>query len=85
MTFLFRICRLIRWSTYIRLLKPALLPPDRRYSREFVHNTAWDMRSGSRHDRNNFGVSWNGEVGDGGVVVGKDVLITTDAEALLED
>lgn len=36
-------------------------------------------------DRNDFGVSWNGEMEDGGVVVGKDVLITIDVEALLED
>ena len=36
-------------------------------------------------DRNDFGVSWNGEMEKGGVVVGKDVLITIDVEALLED
>ncbi len=35
-------------------------------------------------DRNDFGVSWNGEMEKGGVVVGKDVLITIDVEALLE-
>ncbi len=35
-------------------------------------------------DRNDFGISWNGELEKGGVVVGKDVLITIDVEALLE-
>ncbi|HSF15837.1 MAG TPA: YceI family protein [Vicinamibacteria bacterium] len=35
----------------------------------------------NRHD---FGVSWNGELENGGVVVGHDVLITLDAEAILE-
>ena len=35
-------------------------------------------------DRNDFGISWNGELEEGGVVVGKDVLITIDVEALLE-
>ena len=36
----------------------------------------------NRHD---FGVSWNGELDKGGVVVGNDVFITVDAEALLDD
>ena len=36
-------------------------------------------------DRNDFGVSWNGELEKGGVVAGKDVLITIDVEALLEE
>jgi len=36
-------------------------------------------------DRNDFGVSWNSEMEKGGVVVGKDVLITIDVEALLEE
>ena len=35
-------------------------------------------------DRNDFGVSWNGELEKGGVVAGKDVFITIDVEALLE-
>ena len=35
-------------------------------------------------DRNDFGISWNGELEKGGVVAGKDVLITIDVEALLE-
>ena len=35
----------------------------------------------NRHD---FGVSWNAPMKDGGVVVGSDVLITIDAEAILE-
>ncbi len=35
-------------------------------------------------DRNDFGISWNGELEKGGVVVGKDVLVTIDVEALLE-
>ncbi len=36
-------------------------------------------------DRNDFGMTWNGEMEKGGVVVGKDVLITIDVEALRED
>jgi polyisoprenoid-binding protein YceI len=36
----------------------------------------------NRHD---FDVSWQGELDKGGVVVGNDVFITLDAEALLED
>ena len=35
-------------------------------------------------DRRDFGVSWNGALELGGVVVGHDVLITVDAEAVLE-
>ena len=35
-------------------------------------------------DRNDFGVSWNGDMENGGVVVGNKVLITIDVEALLE-
>jgi len=35
-------------------------------------------------DRRDFGVSWNGDLERGGVVVGHDVLITVDAEALLQ-
>jgi polyisoprenoid-binding protein YceI len=35
----------------------------------------------NRHDWN---VSWNSDMKDGGVVVGDDVLITIDAEAILE-
>ncbi|MBI4465965.1 MAG: YceI family protein [Acidobacteria bacterium] len=35
----------------------------------------------NRHD---FGVSWNAPMQDGGMVVGDDVLITLDAEAILE-
>jgi polyisoprenoid-binding protein YceI len=35
----------------------------------------------SRHDWN---VNWNADMKDGGVVVGGDVLMTIDAEAILE-
>ena len=35
-------------------------------------------------DRNNFGIDWNAEMKDGGVVVGSEVLIAIDAEAILE-
>jgi polyisoprenoid-binding protein YceI len=35
-------------------------------------------------DRRDYGVSWNGDLERGGVVVGHDVLITVDAEALLQ-
>jgi len=35
--------------------------------------------------RQDFGVNWNGDLEKGGVVVGNDVLITVDAEALLDD
>ena len=43
----------------------------------FVANTVIN-----RHD---FGVSWNGDLENGGVVVGSDVLIRVDAEAILDD
>jgi len=47
-----------------------------------------DTRAGftatTKLNRHNFGVSWNSEMKDGGVVVGDDVLITIDAEAILE-
>ena len=36
-------------------------------------------------DRNDYGVSWNGALENGGLVVGNDVLITIDAEAILDD
>ena len=35
-------------------------------------------------DRADFGVRWNGSLEQGGVVVGDDVLITVDIEALLQ-
>ena len=35
-------------------------------------------------DRQSFGMSWNGDLEKGGMVVGNDVHITIDAEALLE-
>ncbi|HZU38741.1 MAG TPA: YceI family protein, partial [Gemmataceae bacterium] len=35
-------------------------------------------------DRHDFGVSWNSAMEDAGVVVGSDVLITVDVEAILE-
>lgn len=38
----------------------------------------------TRLDREDFGVSWNGSLEQGGVVVGRDVLITIDIEALLQ-
>jgi polyisoprenoid-binding protein YceI len=45
------------------------------------------VRSGfvatARIDRHDFGVSWNSPLADGGFVVGDDVLITIDAEAVL--
>jgi polyisoprenoid-binding protein YceI len=36
----------------------------------------------NRHD---FGVSWNDELPRGGIVVGHDVYLTIDAEAILDD
>ena len=36
-------------------------------------------------NRRDFGVSWNGDLEHGGVVVGNDVHITIDAEALLDE
>jgi polyisoprenoid-binding protein YceI len=36
-------------------------------------------------DRHDFGVSWNGPLDRGGVVVGDDVEIVIDAEAVMED
>jgi len=45
------------------------------------------LRSGfiatARINRHDFGVSWNSPIGNGGFVVGDDVLITIDAEAIL--
>ena len=37
-----------------------------------------------RIDRHDFGVSWNAEMPDGGVVVGAEVFITIDVEAILD-
>ncbi len=39
----------------------------------------------TRIDRHDFGVSWNDTLVDGGVVVGDEVLITIDAEAILDE
>jgi len=36
-------------------------------------------------NRNDFGVNWNGPLDRGGIVVGNEVEITIDAEAILED
>ena len=36
-------------------------------------------------NRQDFGVSWNGTLDKGGIVVGNEVEITIDAEAILED
>jgi len=38
----------------------------------------------TRIDRHDFGVSWNSPLARGGIVVGHQVLITIDAEAILE-
>jgi len=38
----------------------------------------------TRIDRHDFGVSWNSVLDAGGIVVGDDVFITLDAEAILE-
>jgi polyisoprenoid-binding protein YceI len=38
-----------------------------------------------RLNRHDFGVSWNSKLDRGGIVVGDDVEITLDAEAILED
>ncbi len=38
----------------------------------------------TRINRHDFGVSWNSPLDKGGIVVGQDVLITADAEAILE-
>ena len=42
---------------------------------------SWARTVISRHD---FGVSWNSVLDKGGVVVGNEVEITIDAEAILE-
>ena len=39
----------------------------------------------TRINRLDFGVSWNDKLAVGGVVVGSDVLITIDVEAILEE
>ena len=38
----------------------------------------------TRFNRHDFGVSWNGALDRGGVVVGDDVAVTIDAEAILQ-
>ena len=38
----------------------------------------------ARIDRYDFGVSWNGELPDGGLVIGRTVDILIDAEAIRE-
>jgi polyisoprenoid-binding protein YceI len=38
----------------------------------------------TRIDRHDFGVNWNSSMENGGLVVGTEVLITVDVEALLE-
>jgi polyisoprenoid-binding protein YceI len=47
-----------------------------------------DTRAGftatARINRHDFGASWNAEMADGGVVVGDDVFITLDVEAIRE-
>jgi polyisoprenoid-binding protein YceI len=48
-----------------------------------------DTRAGftatARLDRHAFGASWNSAMQDGGVVVGDDVFVTIDVEAILEE
>lgn len=39
----------------------------------------------ARFNRHDFGVSWNGELENRGVIVGDEVFLTVDVEALLED
>lgn len=39
----------------------------------------------TRINRHDFGVSWNGVLDAGGIVVGDDVRITVDAEAILDE
>jgi polyisoprenoid-binding protein YceI len=47
-----------------------------------------DTRAGftatTRINRHDWGVSWNSDMQDGGVVVGDDVFVTIDVEAILE-
>jgi hypothetical protein len=38
----------------------------------------------TQFNRHDFGVSWNGALDQGGLVVGDDVAVTVDAEAILE-
>jgi polyisoprenoid-binding protein YceI len=48
-----------------------------------------DTRAGftatARMNRHDFGASWNSEMPDGGIVVGDDVVITLDVEAILDE
>jgi len=39
----------------------------------------------ARINRLDFGMSWNGNMEKGGVLVGNEVLITIDVEAILEE
>ncbi len=52
-------------------------PPRRALRAGFVART--------KIDRDDYGMSWNGALENGGLVVGNDVLITIDAEAILDD
>jgi polyisoprenoid-binding protein YceI len=45
---------------------------------------ALEFAAEARIDRHGFGVSWNSDMRDGGEVVGAEVLITIDAEAIRE-
>jgi hypothetical protein len=45
----------------------------------------WLSAASTRVNRHDFGASWNSEMQDGGVVVGDDVFITLDVEAILDE
>jgi polyisoprenoid-binding protein YceI len=66
-------------------IRPVTL--DVRYmgtARSPLDDTRAGFTAATKLNRHDFGVSWNSDMKDGGVVVGDDVLITIDAEAILE-
>jgi polyisoprenoid-binding protein YceI len=48
------------------------------------HVTRVGFTGGTRINRHDFGVSWHSQMENGGVVVGSEVVITVDVEAILE-
>ncbi len=52
-------------------------------SADFFDDTRAGFYAEARINRHDFQVNWNADMKDGGVVVGAEVLITIDAEAIL--
>ena len=48
-----------------------------------IRRVGWEART--RIDRRDFGISWNDDVPGGGVVVGNDIAVVLDVEAMRDD